>query len=380
MTVAEMKRRDYIILPLLSVATILIMLVATEFAARRLWPDRYIDTCLVHDGKVRARFKPDCDSLTKTPEGPWVRNHYNECGYRSMTSCAVKPPDSIRIVLMGSSFSQGDYTPYEATFPVEAAQALSHACARRVEFQNMGVQGATPADVYRRTGEALALKPDAVLYPVTPFDLEQSTGPEDLEHEPNGLEPGEPPDAAKVGIYRRAGIVVRESRTVVLAQHYLFQDPAVFTRLFLAYGDKADFLRQPYTAAWEKRFDLLDEVIAHMAARFRAAGVPIFLTAAPSRAEVVLLNMHPLPPGVDPYAFFKSVSGIAARHDAEYIDLLSRFQAVPRADLMFYVVDGHLKGEGQAIVARAIVDAILHSRMPVFSNCRATTERADSRP
>ncbi|HEX4809439.1 MAG TPA: hypothetical protein VH325_10940, partial [Bryobacteraceae bacterium] len=111
-TLDRLPARDYILLPLLSLCTVVLMLGASELAARLIWPVRDFDSCLVYNPSVGGRFKPNCTSITKNAESGWVVNKYNECGYRSAAPCDVKPAGAVRVVVVGSSFTQGDFVPY----------------------------------------------------------------------------------------------------------------------------------------------------------------------------------------------------------------------------------------------------------------------------
>ncbi len=116
----------------------------------------------------------------KNVEGSWTTNYYNECGYRSPTSCGPKPAGSVRIAILGSSVSEGVYVPYEKTFPARVAAELQRQCNKTIDIQNLGVPNTSPIYVYRRLGEVLALKPDIVIFVVTPFDMEQHIDREQL--------------------------------------------------------------------------------------------------------------------------------------------------------------------------------------------------------
>ena len=106
-----------------------------------------------------------------------------------------------------------------------------------------------------------------------------------------------------------------------MAQHFLFQNRDTFLKLYLQYGDKADFLRQPFTPAWQQRFDNLSVIICDMANKFRQAGVPLVVAAVPSRAEAALLSLRiPLPPHVDPFAFGREINRITTTSGAKYLD------------------------------------------------------------
>ncbi len=372
-TLDRLPARDYIILPLLSLCTVVLMLGASELAARLIWPVRDFDSCLVYNPAVGGRFKPNCTSVTKNAESGWVVNKYNECGYRSAAPCVIKPAGTVRVVVLGSSFTQGDFVPYRETFAAEASKKLTGICGRPVDFQNLGVEGATPLDVSRRIDEVIRLRPDAVIYPITPYDLEIMP----VSHESHASVSTLP--ATPISLLRKmylwVGQTVRESRTVFVAQHYMFENPSLYVKLFLVYGDKADFLRQPFTPAWQNRFDSFDALIGDMSAGFRAAHIPFVITAAPSRAIAAMLNDHTLPSNVHPDAFARTIAQIAEKNRVQYIDLIGPFSRMRNASGLFFPVDGHLRADGQAVISNAIVGKLLDGTFPGLESCTAKERR-----
>jgi lysophospholipase L1-like esterase len=135
------------------------------------------------------------------------------------------------------------------------------------------------------------------------------------------------------------------------------------------YGDKADYLRPPFTPAWEKRFAALDVILGDMAKKTRAAGADFFLVIGPQRIQAALLDQHGVPPGTDPWAFGRRVSQIAAAHGIPLLDSLEAFARVPHPEKLFYAVDGHLNAEGHEILAEALADRLADRSIPAFAHC-----------
>jgi hypothetical protein len=258
----QMPRRDFLLLPLLSVATILLIFAVAEITARLIWPAQESDACAAGDAVFGFRLLPNCTSRMKNAEGVWTTNRYNECGYRSETSCGPKPAGSARIVLLGSSVAQGLFIPYRQTFFARAARLVEERCRKNIDVQSLGVPNSSPIFVYRRLREALALKPDVVLFVLTPFDLEQRIDPEELAARNDPYTHfSKAAVQLKLSPFKRIEKVIVQSRAVLIAQHYLFSNEDTFLKLYLVYGDKADFLRTPLSRAWQKRFADLDVII-----------------------------------------------------------------------------------------------------------------------
>lgn len=377
---ARLPKRDFILLPLLSLLTILVLFGTSEAMTRFLWPAEYSPACVVLDPVEGYRFKPNCSVRGKIAEGPWITYHYNECGYRSEGSCGPKPPGTIRIAILGSSMSQGLHVSYDDAFFSRAAVILDRQCNRRIDVQNLGVPGSSPAFADRHVQEAIALNPDVVLYLVVPYDLNQKLLPKGLS-KPTGpmLDASSEAIQPAASPLSRLEHLVIQSRTLLVAQHFVFQNRETYIRAYLMYGDKADYLRQPFTPVWQRRFADLDVTIGDIADRLRHAGVPLVIVAVPSRAEAALLSLSQLPAHVDPFAFGRAIQTIASKHGAGYVDLIGSVSRIPNAENLYYPVDGHLTSEGHQVIAAALSQKLEDGTVPAFSHC-APPQSAERRP
>jgi hypothetical protein len=361
-TPRKLPRRDWMILPLISLLTIVFMFGLSEVTTRLVWTSGGSDPCRLPNHAIGH--SPECTAVLKSAEGPWVDYSYNDCGYRSEQPCHHKHPGSASIALLGASLAEGYMVPYRQTFAVRASAELTKASRRPVQIQNMGAFQCWPNCAASRVDEALSLKPDAVILAISPFDVSQDIG----DSSPANLLPG----VVNPSFIERSIQFFSDSSTVVVAKHFLYQNSPTYVRLYLMQGDPADFLRQPFTPAWETRFSNLDMQLGVMAEKIRAAGIPFILVVAPEHAQTVLLGMQKLPPRVDSYAFEKRASAIAEKHRIVFVDALKDFRDVaPQVNSLFYPEDGHLTAMGHALISQAIVRSCLSSSHPVFPDCFA---------
>lgn len=365
-----LPRRDYIILPLISLLTIVVMFVVSEISGRIFWPAQPANSCLVLDPVNGNRHKTNCTTRTKIAEGPWTINNYNECGYFSVTSCKIKPAGSVRIVILGSSIGEGIRVPYEQTFFSLASSALSRMCNHSIDVQNLCVEGLHPIQVLRRVREAIELKPEVVLYILCPGDVAEA---QELAGQDN-VASNSTSVLVKFKIWLKG--MSLESRSVLLAQHFLLQNKDVLLRLHLGFGDK---IEQPRAPGWQERFTALDLIVGKLAGQLRSEGVPLILVSVPSRPQAAMLGLRQLPPDVDPFAFGRQVDMIAAKHGAGYVDISEVFSHIPDSENLFYVVDGHPTAEGQKVIAQYIEQKLRDGSVAAFSRCTLpqNTERGN---
>lgn len=371
-----LPRRDLVILPALSILTIVFLLVSSELTARHFYPESDgRDPCVVGDPTIGFKFRPNCTSRAKLAEGPWVVYHYNECGYRTKESCGPKPSGTTRIALIGSSTARGDSVEYNETFATRAARDLTRMCGHPVEVQNLGRGHCYLGCEFHRVDEALALNPDLVVMPVSPPELEQL----DPTHIPDVYKPIPSTQFStaapeKLGLLKRTHTLVNNSRAVTVLEHFLFQDPSTYLRLYMVYGDRADFLRSPLSAGWEERLEGFDSVLGEMAEKIHAAHVPFVLIEMPSVAEASVLALQEPPPKVDPYLLNERLGQISLRHGVQFVSVLKAFRRTPGSNKFFFMVDGHMNGDGQALVSDALVDKLTAGPNPALSGCSESQE------
>jgi hypothetical protein len=373
----RLPRRDFVILPLLCLFTVLVLAGAAELASRYFFAESGRESCSTPDPIHGYKIKPNCVSHRKAAEGVDVEMAYNDCGFRTPEPCGTKPAGAIRVAILGASTAQGFKVPYDESFAARASASLTRQCGRPVEFQNLGVAGYKPLDAYLRVDEALAIKPDLVAYVTVPFDMEEMA---DHQRIANRLHPDllvqrhtEPvasmPRPLKARLNDVANELVQESRAVLVAQHFLYADRASFIRLQLGLGDKADYLRVPTTPAWETRYSDIELLLGEMAEKVHRAGIPFLLVFGTQHAQAALVNFPDPPPGIDPEAAGRRMGDIAKRHDILFLDTYDAFRKVPSPDALFYPADGHMTPDGHAVFARALVGRLTKGDIGVFAHC-----------
>jgi hypothetical protein len=365
---SRLLRRDLVLLPCLSLLTVVVLLIAAELTARHFFFSYKYDSCVVKNQTIGLSFHPNCISHQKAAEGPWVTSQYNDCGYRTRESCGPKPKGTTRIALIGSSVSQGYLVDYDQTFSTRAANSLTGILGHRVEIQNLGRGKCLPICTFHRIDEALALKPDLLLMMISPFDVEH-VDPAEIADRYNPIPPpdfiGETrePDTFKERLHQ----AFTESSAQAFARYLVFRNPATYVRLYMRNQELSEYVRPPFSPEFDKRLDAVELLLGEMAEKARAANVPFVLIEAPTYMQVSLLSIQTPPPGLDPYAFNRRLQQISERHGIVFIDVLSGFAHQPDPSKFFYIVDSHMNGDGDAIVARTLVEELLKYETPALS-------------
>ena len=267
---------------------------------------------------------------------------------------------------------------YPHTIGARLGAELTAMCGAPVEIQNLGGTGYTGRRDVLRMEEALRLKPDAVLLVVLPVEVHDQV----RESEAPASAPADEPAGRGAGPDFRQQLISwsRNSRAIYIAQHFLYQNPAVYVPLILQSRDNTDFLRPPLSASWQSRLSIFEELIGELADRARAAGVPFMLAFVPNQVQAILQAASPPPPAIDTEALPRALAAIAGRHGVSFTDTLPEIASVPKPGLLYYQVDGHPSGKAQPVIARSIAQRFASLKTGPFADCRSAAWHEGAAP
>ena len=366
---SKVSKRDYFLVPLVSLLTIVVLLGAAEIISRIGWAEHTYNPCIKQDYLGVYYAQPNCDARTKVAEGPWVDYHFNACGYRTFAACGAKPPGAIRIVLMGSSIGEGLHVRFEQTVGERTSEAVSKATGREVQLENLSLTTLMPVFTYRRLNEAINLHPDVVVWAVAPFDVAEPLNRQTLDAvESNRRIPMPSPTSGRTLTFmkRIQNLLNNNVRASLVAQHFLFANPDFELHLFLGYGERAAYLRNPTTPAWETHYSEFNVILSRMATKLHSAGIPFVLMAVPSREAATLLNAKQPPPHTDAFDFSRRLQAMASNLNIGFVDAVQEFAHEPHSDRHFYYVDLHIDGDGHGLLARALESKLLDGSIPTI--------------
>lgn len=342
-----MLKRDFLLLPLIAIGTMLILIVPAEWAFRAAYPAVLADACIAKTPLHRyAHGLPNCTSYLKVSEGPWAANRYNACGYRTPEACGPKPAGSLRVAVVGSSTGAGYAVRYEDTMAARTAHVLTERCRRPVEFQNLGVPGEQSRKLARRSTEALTLDPDALLVVISPFDFE-------LTADLRAGNPGE--RTAKKSPVRRMKAAVSSSRLLYMGSYSLLRDDGSYLPIYLRSGSNPDFMRSPMPPRWQDALHAFDVAMGKVARGARERGVPVTLLFVPQRAEAAMASSRIEQAGFDPRQLPRMLRAIADKNGVAFADMLPEIPSDTPSATIFYPVNGHINAAGHALASSAVL-------------------------
>ncbi|MGO9340664.1 MAG: SGNH/GDSL hydrolase family protein [Terracidiphilus sp.] len=391
----KLPRRDWFLLPLLSLLTICSLIAGSELTARHLFPWRPgVQSCVVLDDPLGQHGIPNSVCREKEPETSTVEYRFNSCGHRAGMECGPKPDESYRIVMTGSSLAMGLRVKREETFAALLPKKLSLRTGRRIELYNTAVavmEGGTPRTVALRFNDVLAAKPDMVLWILGPWDIEHVSTLYVEQKRSSAEKPGSL--VQKVLQYRdqveslspqaindAITDMFHRSRTALMLQHYMYQNQSLYVKHFLIGSDEsAGFLKAEPSAALKSKMQEFDRYTAEIAARAQKAGVPLVAVLLPSRAQAALISMGEWPDGFNPFELDNAVRDIVTRHGGIYVDVLPDFRNVPNPEGHYFPVDGHPNASGHAVISEMLAKELTNGAIPELKAVSPPPTEAEKR-
>jgi hypothetical protein len=375
------RRRDWILLPALSLLTICFMAASAELLSRWLYPVTQVgfQNCFAaNDLTGDAAVKPNGVCWEQTPESSLkVEYRFDRRGHRAGAELSPKAPGVYRIVLIGSSFTQGLFVPREKTFAALLPEELSMGTGRRVEVYNEATGGRFRGGPFptqnsaQHFDEVLAAQPDLVLWVITPDDVMNAGSKENGDFHDRGALQQDPllaTGSARPRSFwnkftdsiaeRTFGERLRsrwdKTRTSVVLKHLLIASESQdeYIQSYLRNGDNANSLKTEPDAKWQMQLEYFDAELAEIVGLAKNAGLPLVAVFVPNRPQAAMISKGDWPAGYDPFKLKNEIRDNVVSHGGQFIDILPDYRGVPSPEQDYFPVDGHPDANGQAIIFR----------------------------
>lgn len=393
--VQTLPLRDWLLLPLLSIFTIVCLFIALRSLGNHLFSafGNLEEHCLTfHDAVHGSHGIPNTVCSAKFAESVPHEYRFNNCGHRTAGDCTQKSPGAFRIVTIGSSFVFGQSVAMEHSFPALLPADLSLRTGRHIEVYNEGTDYNFTHNIDLNFNDILAAKPDLILWAVTPFDVKAASQTLQLKPPkytvPGLVDPG-PNSNYLARVKYNLQLTFAEKSFLgglhafwdleatqfdagpiaLMLRHYLYLSQSQYVKAYLlgGQGDRDTmFLQINPSPEWQAKLNQYDIYIASIAAKAKAAGIPLVVTMIPQRGQTAMLSMGTWPADVDPYKLDNELRAMVTSHGATYIDILPGFTNIPNPEQYFLPIDGHPIPEGHAIIANLMTNQLTSGAVPQF--------------
>jgi hypothetical protein len=387
------RRRDWVLLPAVSILTVCLLAISAELLSRWLYPSTQVgfQNCFtMNDPTGDAAVKPNSVCWEQIPESTLkVEYRFNRRGHRAGGELSPKPPGTYRIVLIGSSMAQGLFVPREKTFAALLPDELSMETGRKIEVYNEATGGKFRGGSFptqnsaRHFDEVLAAQPDLILWVITPTDVINAGSQENADSPYRDAIQEDPRSATGSAKTRSfwsnltASIAKRtfgeqlkshweETRTSIVLKHFLIasQSQDEYIKSYLRNGDDADFLKNKPDAKWQMHLQYFDAELAEIAGLARNADVNLVAVFVPNRPQAAMISRGDWPAGYDPFALEYEIRNTVVNHGGHFIDILPDYRGIPSPERDYFPVDGHPDADGQAIIFRLLAKELTSGTVP----------------
>ena len=393
--VRQFPRRDWFLLPAMSLLTILVLAVSTESVSRCLFPVSQTDleNCFVTgDPSGTAPAKPNSVCSERSAESRLLVDYrFNGRGDRDDRDLQEKQAGSFRIVMIGSSFAMGLFAPRELSFAGLLPEQLSRQTGRRIELYNESKGGKFRGGPFpiknsvARFQDVLSAQPDMILWIITPMDIENSEL-NDPDPKPGVVPFDTPRQDRRAAEYKSAlskmmdsmvqgnfGSKLRnrwaQSRSALMLRHFLVssEPPNQYVESYLKNEDDAEFLKIVPSAEWQQQLQNFETQAERFEAQARMSGVPFVGVLVPNRAQAAMISTNSWPSDYDPYRLDHELRKVIENNGGIYIDILKQFRSVPDPEQVYFPLDGHLNVEGHAMISRMLTNELTSGAVPSMS-------------
>jgi lysophospholipase L1-like esterase len=339
----------------------LALLAVLEGTLRVFFPQTLVPTAVrgdrfsVPDRQLGMRYVPGAVYRFRHPEYR-VEYAINEDGFRSaQPGASSSAPSRRKVLLLGDSFTFGQGVPYDSTWGAIAERGLR---TRGVQARlvNAAMQGMdTRSELLLLRELAPRERPDVVVVGFMINDLYTN-----VPLEPSGRTRSDASDWSRV----RDHIFVRANNTrtfhlLELARRIVTSSDAAYTRLYLAAQDRGEFLRLPLSSRPRRQLAVTEELLAQLAAETRAMGVPLVVVSIPQQFQVLFrASRAEKPADIDVDYYDRHLAELGERLGYTWVPTLGALAATADPGRMFYRLEGHLTGEGHAVVGEVLADVL----------------------
>jgi len=375
---AKLPRRDWILLPLLGLLTVVLLVGLMELTARRIFSKTETsgDDCVVfHDPSTGPRGIPNSVCEEKIPEGVPTEYRFNGDGFRADVEYGPKQPGVYRIVLLGTSTAAGFRVPREESFAAMLPAQLSRRTGREIELFNEAIPDRYPSIFAAHFDQVLKSQPDLILLALNARDLQY-----DMKGVRAKADLGGRSLSAPLRAWRALGLtfathslgsffldVFNQTRTSVLLRHFLYRSPTGYMKsALIASDDAVGYLKSEPSAGWQKRLSDFDRSDAKIEAQAKDTGVPLAVVLMPDRAQATMIQVGEWPAGYDPYKLDDELRAIVSSHGGIYFDLPRDLRTAPNPRRGYFPVDGHLNPQGHAIFDELLAEELTSGAIPAL--------------
>jgi lysophospholipase L1-like esterase len=335
------------------------LLLVLELLLRLLAPQELAGT------SVRGSHFSRLDAALGTryvPNAVWRFSHpeysatyaINSDGFRDAKNWSdQKSAGTVRVLLLGDSFTFGQGADYDQIWPVLAERELARQ-GLKVELVKAGIQGMDTRSeliLLRRLIERY--RADAVVVGFLINDFYTNIPYSETRPASPGLE------EIHGRVFRRRGRF--EFHLLTLAHRIVSASDAAYIAFYLRTGNVGNYFKLPLSDGARRQVEITETLLRQMAAYCDSIGKPLVVFSMPQQFQILYPRSGRSDPGIDVAYPDRHFSQLAAATGFEWVPARESFvKAAEISDQdLFYRLDGHFTPAGNAVAAEVFVEKVI---------------------
>ena len=362
------KKRFFEVLGIIGITAILILLmegVPSLFFPQNLRGEKVIGDSFFYWDEVLG--------FSYTPSSKWRFSHpeynveytINKEGFRDRKKHPVPKPDStLRVLLVGDSFTFGQAVPYNQIWPVLVERHLKKKGYDQIDLVKAGIQGMDTRSEFLLIQRLLKKYDcDVVVVGFLINDLYTNSlyGIDDLGEISNGASKNVK-EQSKESWNRSMKKVFIENdekqnfHLLTLAKRLALSSDELYCKLYMATPNRGEWFNMPLSETSKKQVEVTEIIFNKIAEYCRSLNTKLIVFSIPQQFQVLYNSKSQ---DIDVYLYDKHFAKFATENGFDWIASLRGFKEQRFDEDLFYRHDGHLNQKGNEAAAEIFIQEIL---------------------
>ena len=317
-----------------------------------------------------VRFTPGARWRFAHPEYN-VEYEINKQGFRDKKKHLVpKPKDTLRVLLIGDSFTFGLGVDYDQIWPVIVEKRFIKSGNNSIDLVKAGIIGMDTRSEFFLIKDILEkYDSDFVvvgflindLYTNTLFGITEKIN-SDGNNEADARALDIENESENSWIKTKKQIFIRNDRIsnfhlLTLAKRLAIESEYLYCKLYL-HSARGEYLTFPLAAGPLEKLRITEVLLKEIARYCHSLGKKLIVVSIPQQFQVLYSKLLINHPNIDVSFYDNYFFNIAKQNNFIWITTLDEFVKSKSGEKLFYRLDGHLTSEGNKIVADVFVEKI----------------------
>jgi len=364
----QIKKRLFEVLGVIGITAIMILLmegILSLFFPQNLRGEKVIgDSFFNRDKVLGASYTPGSRWRFSHPEYK-VEYTINKDGFRDRKKHPVpKPEATLRVLLVGDSFTFGQAVGYDQIWPVLVERQLKEKGYDQIDLVKAGIQGLDTRSEFLLIQRLLKKYDcDVVVVGFLINDLYTNSlyGIDDLEEMSNGTNDNVKEQSKESWTRSVKKVFMKHDQKqnfhlLTFAKRLALSSDELYCKLYMASANRGEWFNMPLSETSKQQVEVTEILFNKIAEYCRSLNKKLIVFSIPQQFQV-LYNSESQ--DIDVSRYDKHFAKFAAKNGFDWVASLGAFKEQRFDEDLFYRHDGHLNRKGNEVAAEIFIQKIL---------------------